>query len=83
MAVDTVIIGFFDSVMIDAGPDQFIGQSIANLTAQTNNGSIFWENLNSIGNIVSPDSLNTNLTDLVSGDYEFTITASNGFVREK
>ena len=84
VAVDTVIIGFFDSVMIDAGPDQFIGQSIANLTAQTNNGSIFyWENLNSIGNIVSPDSLNTNLTDLVSGDYEFTITASNGVCPEK
>ncbi len=77
-ALDTVEIIFVDSLLLDAGPDQNIYQSTANLSAQTNNGTYFyWENLNNTGTILQPDSLITGLTGLVTGDYVFGITASN------
>ena len=79
VAVDTVVINFFDYVTVDPGPDQYIDQSTANLSATSNNGTIFyWENLSMLGTILEPDSMTTGLINLVSGDYLFAVTASNG-----
>ena len=79
VAVDTVVINFFDYVTVDPGPDQYIDQSTANLSATSNNGTIFyWENLSMLGTILEPDSMTTGLINLVSGDYLFGVTASNG-----
>ena len=81
---DSLSIKFVDSIYLDIGPDLAVNQSSILLNAFSNADFYNWIDLSlNGGDILSPYSISTEITNLITGDYVFGLTASNSVCPEK
>ena len=75
---DTIALKFVDSIYLDLVDDLVLNQSSVELDPVSNGYYFQWESVSlNGGEIESPYNLSSTISNLVTGDYVFGITASN------
>ncbi len=75
---DSIELKFVDSIYLSLQNELVVNQSSVELLANSNAYFYQWENVSlNEGNIESPFTANTLISNLITGDYTFGITASN------
>ena len=81
---DTLSLKFADSIYLDLGSDLLVNQSFIDLSANSNADYFQWENISvNEAEIESPNERTTSISNLITGDYLFSITGSNEICPEK
>jgi gliding motility-associated-like protein len=81
---DTLRLKFVDSIYLDLGPDLIVNESFVDLSAYSNADYFQWYNVSiNEAEIESPNESTTTISNLITGDYIFSITGSNGICPEK